>query len=57
MATCSVTDPFVVKANDFYKALAASMEDAEAREKRPRPRVESRPMTKDEVKAWLKARN
>jgi hypothetical protein len=37
MATCSITDPFVVKAEDWYSAVAEAEKDAEKREKRPTP--------------------
>jgi hypothetical protein len=37
MATCSITDPFVVKAEDWYRTVAEAEKDAEERKKRPAP--------------------
>jgi hypothetical protein len=54
MATCSITDPFTVKANDFYRAVVDSMEAADKTKGRPAPpSVKARPMTKEEIKRLL----
>ena len=37
MATRSITDPFVVKAVDFYRAIAEADKKAEERKKRQAP--------------------
>jgi hypothetical protein len=50
MATCSITDPFVVKASDFYRAIAKAEKDAEERKKRPAPpKVHVTKMTDEEA--------
>jgi hypothetical protein len=54
MATCSITDPFVVDANDFYKAVAESKEAGEEMKKQPdRPRAKSRRVTEEDMKKLL----
>jgi hypothetical protein len=39
MATRSITDPFVCKAADFYRAVAEADEKAEQRRKNPQPPI------------------
>ena len=55
MATRSITDPFVVKAVDFYKAAAEADKLAEERKKRPAPpTVHVRKMTDDEMDRMMR---
>ena len=50
MATRSITDPFVVKAVDFYKAVAEADKLSEERKKRPAPKdVHVNKMTDEEA--------
>ena len=50
MATRSITDPFVVKAADFYRAVAEADKQAEERRKRQAPpEVHVRKMTDEEA--------
>jgi hypothetical protein len=50
MATSSITAPFVVNADDFYKALDESMRISDEGKKLPHSeRAESRPMAKEEI--------
>ena len=50
MATRSITDPFVAKAADFYRAVAEADEKAEERRKRQAPpEVHVRQMTDEEA--------
>jgi hypothetical protein len=55
MATCSITDPFVVKAADFYRAVEEADQLAAERKKRPAsPPVHVREMTNEELEEFMK---
>jgi hypothetical protein len=54
MATRSITDPFVCRAADFYRAVADAEEKAEQRRKLPeQPIVTVRKATDEEVKKMM----
>jgi hypothetical protein len=55
MATRSITDPFVVKAADFYRAIAEAEKDAEERKKRPAPpKVHVSKMTDEDMERMMR---
>jgi hypothetical protein len=55
MATCSITDPFVVKAADFYRAVEEADRLAEERKKSPAPSlVHVREMTNEELDKFMR---
>jgi hypothetical protein len=54
MATRSITDPFVVKAEDWYRTIAKAEKDAEERSKRPAPpKVRVTKMTKEDMNKMM----
>jgi replication-associated recombination protein RarA len=58
MATCSITDAFVVDANDYYRALDAAMKAAEEAKKRPvPPKVEAAQLKGAELKHFMEKLN